>query len=691
MWPGQQHSEIAVGLNKPPAPLFSAFASRVPGLGPVPAPVPAPFGLGPRARIGSSDFAFGHVRNWSARPPCVLDVPAPLPRPDFLTPRSSTSQTFLESPQPPPVFCSRGTYQVPSMAALDLAGHVPSMQGPLQQPLSTMEQGVRPQLGVPVPQAVDVRITLPRHARHQGPEPSGSTQSSRHQAAWLEILPRWQEVLALVGSASPVVAQLQGSSHYESIATALVQKLSDTTARRYVATSLSLVLTLQELGVALASVQPLDVIDAIYALRVDEGSYVHPSNSLKAFRWLCKTLELPWQPYSPLMRIFDPDPNRVRRESLPLPVSALVFFERVLRSQDEPRAIRVLAGAFLVLVTASLRFSDAQHVLWSSISVDGRTLRGLCYRTKSCKSGVPFAALGEGLLGSVVCDDQAWPFIYLSLLGEIWDETCEVLGSDFVPDSLFFTWEASEFAPMSYGQALRILRILLSRQGRALPVQAQSYTLHSCKATFLSYMSQLCLDSEARRKQRHHSGGSVALYSRDDTHEALQAQRRVLMALRQGWRPALPIARGAQRPLLEADVSLEMANIQGVEIHYRFTFASSGGSVARPAPAAAPAPFSVQVESISRMGQSSEQPVSSSTGMPIVDSDIECDLPPRPDTLGTAEEVRFVRSNRGVYHIARADLTPACGTYLREPVMSLAPPPEAKFCRRVACACGRLA
>ena len=57
-----------------------------------------------------------------------------------------------------------------------------------------------------------------------------------------------------------------------------------------VATSLSLLSTLQELGVEFALVQPLDVIDAIYALRVDEGSYVHPSNSLKAFRWLCKTL-----------------------------------------------------------------------------------------------------------------------------------------------------------------------------------------------------------------------------------------------------------------------------------------------------------------------------------------------------------------------------------------------------------------
>eukprot|EP00439_Symbiodinium_sp_Y106_P000958 s9670_g1.t1 len=252
---------------------------------------------------------------------------------------------------------------------------------------------------------------------------SGSTQSSRHQAAWVEILPRWQEVLLLVGSASPVVAQIQGSSHYESIANALVQKVSDTTARRYVATSLSLLLTLQELGVDFALVQPLDVIDAIYALRVDEG---------------------------------------VRRESLPLPVSALVFFERILRTSAEPRAIRVIAGSFLVLVTASLRFSDAQHILWSSLSVDGRTLRGLCYRTKSCKSGVPFAALGQGLLGSLVRDDQSWPFTYLYLLGEIWDEACEVLGSDFVPDSLFFVWEAAEFAPMTYGQALRILRVLLA-------------------------------------------------------------------------------------------------------------------------------------------------------------------------------------------------------------------------------------
>ena len=691
-WSRQLRQGLLVRHPSPQPHLVSAFASRDPGLGTVPAPVPAPFGLAPRARIGGTDLAFGPVRHFTERPQSACGASAPLPRPDLLVTRSEPYRPVLEYPRPPPVFQSRGTYQVPSMANLDLAGHGLSMPGlsPLRGLSSGMSQGLVPQMESPAPQVAGVRSALPGHAPHRQVEMSGSTQSSRHQAAWVEILPRWQEVLLLVGSASPVVAQIQGSNHYESIANALVQKVSDTTARRYVATSLSLLLTLQELGVDFALVQPLDVIDAIYALRVDEGSYMHPSNSLKAFRWLCNTLELPWQPYSPLMRIFDPDPNRVRRESLPLPVSALVFFERILRTSDEPRAIRVIAGSFLVLVTASLRFSDAQHILWSSLSVDGRTLRGLCYRTKSCKSGVPFAALGQGLLGSLVSDDQSWPFTYLYLLGEIWDEACEVLGSDFVPDSLFFVWEAAEFAPMTYGQALRILRVLLSRQANVLPVRAQSYTLHSCKATFLSYMSQLCLDTEARRKQGHHSGGSVALYSRDDTHEALQAQQRVLMAVRQGWRPALPIARGAQRPLPEAAVSLAFEALKGLGIHHRFTFARSGSSVESSAPAGAWGPVVVP-DGAPCVAGSLAQHVPSSSGTPVVDSDIECEMPPKPDALGCAEEVRFVRSSRGVYHVARADLTPACGTYLREPIVSLAPPREAKFCRRVACACGRLA
>ena len=81
-------------------------------------------------------------------------------------------------------------------------------------------------------------------------------------------------------------------------------------------------------------------------------------------------------------------------------------------------------------------------------------------------------------------------------------------------------------------------------------------------------------------------------------------------------------------------MSLCKVDIQGMGIHHRFTFASSRGSVGRLAPAAATAPVAVPDESLPRVAQSLEQPVASSTSISIVDSDIECDLPPRTDTLG---------------------------------------------------------
>ena len=118
-------------------------------MGTVPAPVPAPFGLAPRARIDGTDLAFGPVRHFTARPQSACGASAPLPRPDLLTTRSEPYRPVLESPRPPPVFQSRGTYQVPSMADLDLAGHVVSTPGLLQLRgvSSGMNQCLMPQNG----------------------------------------------------------------------------------------------------------------------------------------------------------------------------------------------------------------------------------------------------------------------------------------------------------------------------------------------------------------------------------------------------------------------------------------------------------------------------------------------------------------------------------------------------------------
>ena len=93
-----------------------------------------------------------------------------------------------------------------------------------------------------------------------------------------------------------------------------------------------------------------------------------------------------------------------------------------------------------------------------------------------------------------------------------------------IPDCLFFLWNELGFSPASYSQTLGKLREYLVKSGIHAG-QAQQYTLHSLKTTFLSYMSQLSIPLAARFLQGHRKPpGSAQLYSRDDVWPALHAQ-----------------------------------------------------------------------------------------------------------------------------------------------------------------------
>ena len=257
---------------------------------------------------------------------------------------------------------------------------------------------------------------------------------------------------------------------------------------------------------------------------------MHATNTIKAIRWLAKTLELSWPLGSPMFRVFDAARDRQRRESLPLPLGFLVFLERLLRDEQAETAMRIVAGAFLVMVGASLRFSDVTHVKWNELSMDTLDLRGIVCRTKMARSDMPFAVAGDGMLGVVDCQGRAWPAVFLMLMSSVWQEARDCLGAGYVPDVLLFT--CAEFRPWSYAQALKILRDLLAQHmPQCADVAMMSYTLHSCKATYLSYMSQCNLGRTDRRLQGHHRSGAVELYARDDTFGALRAQREV----RRGW------------------------------------------------------------------------------------------------------------------------------------------------------------
>ena len=83
------------------------------------------------------------------------------------------------------------------------------------------------------------------------------------------------------------------------------------------------------------------------------------------------------------------------------------------------------------------------------------------------------------------------------------------------------------FCPASYASALRSLRSALNLWGRLGEDTSRNFTLHSCKATVLSWCSQLGLGDMARREQGHHRTTSVTLYGRDDTRAALSLQASV--------------------------------------------------------------------------------------------------------------------------------------------------------------------
>ena len=237
-----------------------------------------------------------------------------------------------------------------------------------------------------------------------------------------------------------------------------------------------------------------------------------------------------------------------------------------------------------------MRFSDAQHVRWSSVNAasDASVLRGISYRTKTGTCGTPFALGGCGLSASKGA--VSWISVWLHCLQQVWD--C-LRGADAAvePDCLFFRCDlaARTFEPLSYTQCLRVFRTYLAdwlgthNSGKyssdclvssdvSVDFLVSTYSLHSCKATVLSWLAQLDERPDVRLAQGHHSNPllqSMTLYSRDSVFPALQAQSRLMSLLQldfdslhasdvsgrlrtvSGWSPVAPQHRGSQQPFAE--------------------------------------------------------------------------------------------------------------------------------------------
>ena len=139
-----------------------------------------------------------------------------------------------------------------------------------------------------------------------------------------------------------------------------------------------------------------------------------PTTAIKALRWFARVAQissLQAAMHAPLVGSYAlPGAARDRPEAYPLPMSLVCEWERKVCRPDCPLPLLLWLGAALLCVHASLRWSDAMRVEWSSLSLTSTHLHGTCFKTKTSSHGQPFAVHVCGFTGHLpsTCWVLAW-------------------------------------------------------------------------------------------------------------------------------------------------------------------------------------------------------------------------------------------------------------------------------------------
>ena len=436
------------------------------------APPPAPSmqrlrrTLGAQPRVGTSMFslALRGVPEFADEKP--LQRPLLLRVPGVLGP---SGFGLSDDPLPPPVFRHRSSYpgfksvlddDIPPVefpSSMQDCGKECTFVGQKRAASAVSLQADRSQASVvasnlKVQQVAghrpDAVLHGPSVAAKRPRNAGGALQADVHARNWSQVFVLWALMVSSLEPASQILRQAAASVNSEAITKSLLSRVSDTTALRYLKVIQIFLKTCSDLGFAVQSLSAVQLIDIVCAMRSEPRQKIHSTNSLKAIRWLVKILQLEWCVFSPMMQFFDGPRDRQRREALPFPLRFASFLESRLRAVEMSLGERAFAGAVMLLIVSSLRFSDASHVEWRSLSMDAFDLRGLSTRTKTSSNGMPFAASGLGFLGCPGTPVSSWVCHYLQVLGCLWDQMCSHFGDAFCPDTLFFLWDPDE--PVSF-------------------------------------------------------------------------------------------------------------------------------------------------------------------------------------------------------------------------------------------------
>ena len=380
------------------------------------------------------------------------------------------------------------------------------------------------------------------------------------------VLTVWGQCVKLLLPVSNALQQMDMSLNCEEHHHRFLNQFAATTLVKYLTALLRFVHMCEEMRVELHDLSDVSMADILITgsmARRSVGSGPRHSVTIKALRWACKQLEIRCfeSAFSSLVASFEKQKLPYdRKEALPLPLFTLIQWGRRILSSASSLQEVVILGGLLLLAWSGLRFSDLQRSYLDSWRLDSTSLRGLCWRSKTCNQSTPF---GIKLAGFLSVGAFTWVHRYLMVLDQMY--ALELSQSiDFAIPSFGGGAEPMyPFTAMPYGEALYFLRTLLQLPWRTKTCEpipsGMSYSIHGLKATMLSWAAQAQVDEADRRMHGKHKAQSqsVQLYSRDDILCSLRLQQTLIQKVQSGWRPQTPLARGGQTPVPEVQFALE--------------------------------------------------------------------------------------------------------------------------------------
>ena len=387
------------------------------------------------------------------------------------------------------------------------------------------------------------------------------------------ILDRFAALLDVFGQSSDVYRALATSPYAAEHRKRLLNNYAATTVLRYLQAVQKFITVAQQLGLDIHNWSGAQLADVLTVMKLskscDTDKDVTSGNfTIKALRWWHKVAGVQNLQvcFSPLVDSFlKTKLSKDKREAPPLPLWLLFQWERRILQSASTKYEIVMLGSFLLITWSGLRFADAQRMNVDSLVFNFQELRGMVWRSKTMAAGHPFGVKASGL-----CSLGTFTWLYKFL--KTWDEVmhelqiprtrCDFLIPTMSPDGSFPIFE-----PLDYAGTTKFFRDMLltpwkSWQGsHPLDKLQMQYTLHSMKATLLSFGPQLgsLVSDSDRLLQGHHQDPkrSLNLYGRDSVWGSLRYQQTVITEIQNGWRPKTAQHRGGQFPMVEPVVTLE--------------------------------------------------------------------------------------------------------------------------------------